>query len=144
MVRGLSGRLLALLVVMAVAGLAAGCDDETPTTPTTPTVPVTVTFTGQVTQSGSATHNFSTTTSGAVSATLKAIGTDNTLVVSFALGTWTGSACSVVLANDAATGGAVLSGTMTGAGTLCARVGDVGNIAAGQTATYTIEVTHPS
>jgi hypothetical protein len=141
MARGLSGRLLAILLL---AGVAVGCDDETPTTPTTPTVPVTVTFTGQVAQSGAATHNFSTTTSGTVTATLKSIGTDNTLVVSFALGTWTGSACSVVLANDAATGGAALAGTMTGAGTLCARVGDVGNIPAGQTVSYTIEVTHPS
>jgi hypothetical protein len=141
MVRGLSGRILAILLL---AGVAAGCDDEEPTTPTTPTVPVTVTFTGQVVQSGSATHNFSTTTSGAVTAILKSIGTDNTLVVSFSLGTWTGSACSVVLASDAATGGTELKGTMTGAGTLCARIGDVGNIAAGQTVAYTIEVTHPS
>ena len=141
MVQGLSGRILAILLL---AGVAAGCDDEPTQTPTTPTVSVTETFTGEVLQSGSATHNFSTTTSGAVTATLKSIGTDNALVVSFALGTWTGSACSVVLANDAATGGAALTGTMTGAGTLCARIGDVGNIAAGQTAAYTIEVTHPS
>jgi hypothetical protein len=142
MARGLNGRLFAILLL---AGVAAGCDDDIPTTPITPTLPVTETFTGQVEKSGSATHNFSTTTSGAVTATLKSIGTDNTLVVSFALGTWTGSACSVVLANDAATGGAVLGpGTMTGAGTLCARIGDVGNIPAGQTVAYAIEVTHPS
>jgi hypothetical protein len=48
-----------------------------------------------------------------------------------------------VLENPAATGGAILTGTMTGAGTLCVRVGDQGNIAAGQPAAYTIEVTHP-
>jgi hypothetical protein len=89
-------------------------------------------------------HNFSTSTSGAIVATLKAIGTDNTLVVSFALGTWTGSACSLVLENPAASGGAILTGTMTGAGTLCVRVGDQGNIPASQPASYTIEVTHPS
>jgi hypothetical protein len=106
-------------------------------------VPVTETFTGQVVQSGSSIHNFSTSSSGAIVATLKAIGTDNSLVVSFALGTWTGSACSLVLENPAATGGAILTGTMTGAGTLCVRVGDQGNIAAGQPASYTIEVTHP-
>jgi len=141
MVRGLSGRLFAILLL---AGLAAGCEDDAPTTPTPPAVSVTETFTGQVAQSGSATHNFSTSTSGAVSATLKAVGADNTLVVSFSLGTWTGSACNIVLANDAATGGAVLTGTMTGAGTLCARIGDVGNIPAGTPVPYTIEVTHPS
>jgi hypothetical protein len=32
---------------------------------------------------------------------------------------------------------------MTGAGTLCVRVGDQGNITASQPASYTIEVTHP-
>jgi hypothetical protein len=141
MVRGFYGRFCAILLV-AVA--AAGCDDEITTTPITPTVPVTETFTGQVTPNGSAIHNFTTSRGGAISATLKEIGTDNTLVVSFSLGTWTGEACSVVLENPSATGGAVLTGTMTGAGTLCARIGDQGNIAAGQRATYTIEVTHPS
>lgn len=140
MVRGLYGRLFAILIL---ACGAAACDDDTPTTPTTPAVSVTETFTGQVAQSGSSMHNFSTTSSGAVVATLKAIGTDNTLVVSFALGTWTGSACSLVLENPAATGGAQLTGTMTGAGTLCVRVGDQGNIGTGQSASYTIEVTHP-
>ena len=140
MVRGLYQRLFAILLA---ACAVAGCDDDTPTLPVTPTVPVTETFTGQVTQSGSSIHTFSTTSSGAIAATLKAIGTDNTLVVSFALGTWTGSSCSVVLENPAATGGALLTGTMTGAGTLCVRVGDQGNIAASQPAAYTIEVTHP-
>ena len=139
MVRGLYGRLFAILIL---ACGAAGCDDDTPTTPTTPAVFVTETFSGTVGQGGSATHNFSTATSGAITATLKTIGTDNTLVVSFALGTWTGSACSLVLANDAATGGALLTGTMTGQGTLCARIGDVGNIGT-TAASYTIEVVHP-
>ena len=138
MVRALNGRLFAALLI-AVA--AAGCDDSITTTPVTPSQQVTETFTGQVSQNGASTHNFAVSGAGAITATLKAIGSDNTLVVSFALGTWTGSACSIVLANDAATGGAVLTGTMTGVGTLCARVGDVGNI--GTTpAAYTIEVTH--
>ena len=141
MAGGFYGRLFAILLV---AGAAAGCDDDINTTPIEPTVPVTETFTGQVAQNGSSIHNFTTSRGGVISATLKEIGTDNTLVVSFALGTWTGSACSVVLENPAATGGAQLNGTMTGAGTLCARVGDQGNIVAGQPAKYTIEVTHPS
>jgi hypothetical protein len=141
MVRALNGRIFAILLV---AFGVAGCDDDITTTPTTPSAPVTETFTGQVGQSGSSMHNFSTSASGAIVATLKAIGTDNTLVVSFALGTWTGSACSLVLENPAATGGAILTGTMTGAGTLCVRVGDQGNIPANQPASYTIEVTHPS
>jgi hypothetical protein len=140
MVRAFNGRWLAIGLL---ACLAAACDDSTPTIPTNPVLPKTESFSGVVTQNGSETHNFDVGGAGAVIATLKAVGTDNTLVVSFALGTWTGSACSIVLANDAATGGAILTGTMTGLGTLCTRVGDVGNVAAGAGAQYTIEITHP-
>ena len=140
MLRVFNGRLFAIVLLACVA---AACDDDTPTTPITPTLPKTETFTGVVTQNGAQTHNFEVGASGTVVATLKAIGADNTLVVSFALGTWTGTSCSIVLANDAATGGAILNGTMTGIGTLCARVGDVGNVAAGAGAPYTIEVVHP-
>ena len=132
-----------LLAIAILAAALVGCDDDpTPTAPT-PNPTVTETFAGTVAASGAATHSFSVAASGTVKATLKAIGTDNTLVVSFALGNWFADACSIVLANDAATGGAVLSGTMTGAGTLCARVSDVGNIQQGQTVGYTIEIEHP-
>ena len=133
--------------VLAVALLAcavAACDDDTtPTGPTETPPPTTATFTGTVTQNGASSHPFEVPRAGAVTATLKAIGPDNTLAVSFAIGNWTNDSCVVVLANDRATGGTVLSGTMTAAGSLCARVSDVGNIAAGATATYTIEVVHP-
>jgi len=132
-----------MVAIVLLACVAAACDDEVTTTPITPSLPRTETFTGVVTQNGAATHNFDVAGGGSVTARLTSIGADNTLVVSFALGTWTGSACSVVLANDAATGGAVLNGTMTGLGTLCARIGDVGNVAAGDGAPYTIEVVHP-
>ena len=132
-----------LFAIVLLACVAAACDDEDPFTPITPTVPKTESFNGVVTQSGATTHNFDVGAAGSVVATLKAIGTDNTLVVSFSLGTWTGTACSIVLANDAATGGAILTGTMTGIGTLCARVGDVGNVPSGPGVGYTIEIVHP-
>jgi hypothetical protein len=142
MQRLLTFRVLAV-VLLAIA--ASACDDETATTPTPATVIVTDTFTGAVTQNGAATHSFSVASAGSVKATLKSIGTDNTLVVGFSLGTWspTSSTCSVVLANDAATGGAVLQGTMTGTGTLCVRMYDVGNVVAPAGAAYTVEVEHP-
>ena len=132
-----------LFAIVLLACLAAACDDDVVTTPITPTLPKTETFTGVVTQNGAATHNFEVGGGGAVTAVLKSIGADNSLVVSFALGTWTGSACSVILANDGATGGAILNGTMTGIGTLCARVSDVGNVTSGAQVPYTIEVVHP-
>ena len=140
MVRVFNKRLIAIVLL---AFVAAACDDEDPTTPISPTLPKTESFSGVVTQSGATTHNFDVGAAGSVVATLKTIGADNTLVVSFSLGTWTGTACSIVLANDAATGGAILTGTMTGIGTLCARVGDIGNVPSGPGGAYTIEVVHP-
>jgi hypothetical protein len=132
-----------LLFVALLASGAAACDDEVPATPTTPTTPVTETFSGTLSSSGAATHNFRATGAGTVTATLRTIGSDNTLVVGFSMGTWNGTACSIVLANDTATGNAVHNGTMTAAGDLCVRVYDVGNIAAGTAAPYSIEVVHP-
>ena len=129
--------------VLLLAFALAACDDSTtPTTPTDPTI-VTETFTGTVTQNGASTHKFKTTAAGAVKATLKQIGADNTLVVGFALGTQVNEACNVVLANDLATGNAVLQGTMTAAGDLCVRIYDVGNVASGAAAAYSVEVVHP-
>jgi hypothetical protein len=133
-----------LLGILLIACAVAACDDTVPPVTPTPTDPVTETFAGTIGANGAATHSFSVSAGGAVTATLKAIGTDNTLEVSLALGNWSADACSIVLANDKATGGFVLGPrTMTGAGTLCARVADIGNIPAGQTAAYTIEVVHP-
>jgi hypothetical protein len=74
---------------------------------------------------------------------LKTIGADNTLVVGFSLGNWTGTACSIVLAKDDSTGGTVLTGTMTNSGNLCFRVYDVGNVAGNAPAAYSVEITHP-
>jgi hypothetical protein len=133
---------LRLLAVLVLAFGVAACDDETPTTPTTTPPVVTDTFTGAITQNGASTHSFSVSTSGAVKATLKAAGAD---AVGFSLGTWNTvtESCSVVLANDAAIVGSVLQGTMTGTGTLCLRMYDVGNVVAPNSAAYTVEIEHP-
>jgi len=132
-----------LLSVVLLSCALVACDDETTPIAPGPNEPVTETFQGTVAASGAATHSFTVSASGTVRATLKEIGSNNTLVMSFALGNWFADACSVVLANDAATGGAVLSGTITNGGTLCTRISDIGNIPPGQTARYTIEIEHP-
>jgi hypothetical protein len=133
-------RVLAIILLSFAVG---ACDDETTTTPTAPSTSVTETFSGAVAQNGAAMHTFSAAAAGTVKATLKQVGSDNSLVVGFAIGSFVSDACSVVLANDAATGNAVLQGTMTGAGNLCVRVYDVGNVAAGAPVSYTVEVVHP-
>jgi hypothetical protein len=133
------------VLLVGVVGLAAAaCDDELPSVPTGPSNPVTETFSGNVGQNGAQTHTFATASSGEVRATLKEVAPDSSLVIGFSLGNYnpTTSTCQIVLANDTATGGSLLAGTMSGRGDLCLRVYDVGNIAA-TPAAYTVEVVHP-
>lgn len=131
------------VLVLALATGAAACDDDIPTGPTTPSAPVTETFTGRVTSNGAETHSFSTAAGGEVKATLKEVSPDSAQVVGFSLGTWNGTSCLIALANDTASSGAVLTGTMSGIGNLCLRMYDVGNIPAATPAVYTVEVVHP-
>lgn len=137
-------RTFLIVALLALAPLAfAACDEEDPVTPPTAPDPVTETISGSITRNGAESKPFTVSAPGAVTATLKTIGSDNTLVVGFMLGNWINDACSVVVANDKATGGSVLTGTMSNAGTLCVRMYDVGNIPAGQSVAYSVEVVHP-
>jgi hypothetical protein len=61
-------------------------------------------------------------------------------VLGIAMGTFSGTVCSIVLANDVATVGSAVTGQVQGPGSLCARVYDVGKIPV--PATFTIDVTH--
>lgn len=61
-------------------------------------------------------------------------------VVGLALGTWSGTTCTIVLANDITGIDGVVSGVVQGAGSLCARVYDVGRLET--PAVFTIEVSH--
>jgi hypothetical protein len=56
------------------------------------------------------------------------------------MGTWNGSACQIILANDNAALNVTLTGTANSVGQFCARVYDVGKLTA--TVDYSIEVTH--
>ena len=57
------------------------------------------------------------------------------------LGTWNGTACATVIANDNAMQGNAVIGAVTGAGTLCVRIHDVGKLTA--SLNYTLTVVHP-
>ena len=140
----LNRRMIGGLLLACVCSLVAGCDDDPVIIAPTPSNPVTDTFAGQLTPNGAVTHSFNALSAGAVSATLKTIGADNTAVVGLLIGNWnaTTSTCSSVLSNDAATGGSQLQGTMSNSGALCVRIYDVGNLTA-PTTTYSIEVVHP-
>jgi len=133
------------VAVLALAILLIACNgnNQPPTSPTPPPPTVTETFTGTVNRNGAATHNFTSQASGAVTATLTTLSPDSTLVIGLALGTWNGSVCQIVLPNDSATQGTVITGGVSSFGSLCVRIYDVGNITAAQPASYEITVVHP-
>ena len=137
-------RICLFAAMLAIGPLAlSACDEEDPVTPPTAPDPVTETISGSITRNGAESKPFTVSAGGAVTATLKTIGADNTLVVGFSLGEWIANACVIRYANDAATAGAVIPATMSAAGTLCVRVYDVGNVPADASVPFSVEVVHP-
>ncbi len=136
-----------LLLLAALAMGAAGCSDDTPETPTIPNPPgtpltFTETFTGALNTNGAASFPFTAKTAGTVTATLTTVAPDATIAVGFFLGTWDGSACQVVRANDNALQGASMAATATSAASLCVRIYDVGKVIT--PLNYTLTVVRPS
>jgi hypothetical protein len=133
------------LIVPALFVLAStACGDDLTTTIPTDTTPpptTTMTFSGSINPNGAATHTFATTRLGSVTVTLSALRPDSTRTVGLSLGTWNGTACAAVIANDRATVSASILGRATSIGTLCVRIYDVGALAAPQD--YEVEVVHP-
>lgn len=140
-------RLLPGILLLAIATSVAGCNDSNnttniPTTPTTPTTPATTeTFTGTLHLNGAETFPFTALAGGTIVITLTTI-PDGTPPVGLSLGTWTGSACQIVIDNSNAAQSAIITGTVTAAAALCARVYDAhGTIT--NPADFTITVGHP-
>lgn len=130
-------------LLLAAALLAAGCDNvvENSTTPTAPAPTTTDTFTGSLTVNGAQTHTFNVVAGGVVTATLSEVTPDNTIAVGLLLGTWNGVSCTTVLSNNNTLQGNALVGNVTGLGTLCARIHDVGKLTAALD--YKLTVVHP-
>jgi hypothetical protein len=133
--------LRALITSLAVAVAAcSGLIDQLPTTPDP--VIITETFTGTLTVNGGQTHQFFTSATGAVTATLTSLGETPPETVGFSMGTMAGSTCTIVLANDQAVVTSVLTGTVsTLQGALCVRMYDVGKLTA--PVDYSFTVSHP-
>jgi hypothetical protein len=129
----------ALLLVPMLGLVACGSNNSsTPTTPSTLPTVLTETFTGTLTKNAAYTHPFSVTDAGTVSVFLitsadAANPDNNSIPIGVSLGTWNGSSCAIVIANDNVTPpnadnpaqGQVV-GQATAAGNLCVRVYDVG------------------
>ncbi len=136
-------RSIRLMPLLFLVLLAPACGDDDPTTPTQPTPPATVTetFSGTLNQNGAVTHPFPTGLAGTVTATLITVAPDSTTVIGMSLGTWNGAVCQIILANDQATQGTVVVGTVSTFGSLCLRVYDVGSLT--QATSYEVQVIHP-
>ena len=136
----LTRRLVLLVALCLPAGACSSSDTPTTTTSPTPTT-FTDTFSGTLNQNGAGTYPFTVQTAGTVTATLTAIGQDSAPKIGVSLGTWNGTSCQTVIANDGATVGAQVIGSVTSAGLLCVRVYDIGNV--NDPLTYTVQVVHP-
>lgn len=137
-----SARPLAVAAALSLAVSAAGCGNSQLQTPTT-TTPTTFTevFSGTITPNGASSHPFISQGSGTAQATLTAMAPDATTTVGFLMGTWSGTACQLVIANDKAMLGSTITGIVGGAGQLCVRIYDVGTVSSPQT--YELTVVHP-
>jgi hypothetical protein len=137
----------AVLFVVSLALAAAGCSDTINVTPPSePSLPVTVTpepvtetFSGTVTQGGSAFHAVSAKL-GPVVTTMTEVGPDPSVTIGMSVGILNSLACTALMDNPKATVGSQLSGTVTGLTTLCIRVYDAGTIAADTTVAYALTI----
>ena len=125
---------------LIVTGCGGGTADTT-TTPAPTSTTVTDTFSGILTLNGAVTHPFTVTGVGGVSALLTALSPDAVKPVGLSMGTWNGSICQIVLANDVSIQGSVVVGTTSTVGDFCVRIYDANGTVV-QPETYAIEVTH--
>jgi hypothetical protein len=124
-------------------GLSACAEDDEILPPSTGNSPTTTdTFSGTLTPNGADTEPFSVAAFGNVVATITKLEPDTTVVVGLSLGTWNGSACTVVTANDKAVQGTIVSAQASGAGRLCVRIFDAAGTLPEPT-TYELTVVHP-
>jgi hypothetical protein len=135
-------RLSALLVTTAMLPLAA-CGDsfESPTQPA-PLAPANVTqeFSGPLNVESSQVHPFPVPSRSTITVTLVSVAPLATLSVGLGVGTWDGTSCTLIGADNNARAATALSGTVE-PGNYCAAIFDNGNLT--ESITYTIRVQRP-
>jgi hypothetical protein len=144
-----SFRLWPVLVAAALVVSACSSSSDSSSALTTATTPTatssTDTFSGTITQGGTAIHPFTVKTSGySVLAGYTSLSPASVTALGMGIGTWDGSTCSLnVSQNDTSrAGNTALSGTAY-SGNFCIRVYDGGNITDNTvTVSYTLQVQH--
>lgn len=138
---------LRAIVMLSLPWLpACGADSDSTTSPTAVATLATDSFSGSIQQNGKAVHSFTVTSSGyALLAGYTSISPSTVPALGLGIGSWDAStsSCSLNISqNDTArSGNTGLSGT-SNSGTYCVRVYDGGNIPAGVTTSYTLQVQH--
>jgi hypothetical protein len=140
------------LLVLALSVTAAGCGTNAATTPVNPT-PVTIVevFSGTLTVNGGVSQPFIATSAGTVQLTVTALadsngptasGPDGAIRIGLQLGTWNGTGCYIsTLYNETAYVSTAVTGRVTAAGTLCARVYDSGKLS--EPVDFEVQISHP-
>ncbi|HET9371464.1 MAG TPA: hypothetical protein VFO19_14490 [Vicinamibacterales bacterium] len=131
------GRPRAGAVALALAIVTAACGSN----PTAPSQPVTESLGGSLATGNANYHTFTTKGSGDLSLTLNSIDPTASVTVGVGLGTVSNGACTLQFVNEGFIVGAVWSNTITGAGTYCVAIYDIGQLT--QTVTYSMTLVHP-
>jgi len=136
----------AMVSIVGLFGCGSSSNASTLTTPTVAARLATDTFTGSIDQNGTAVFPFTVTTSGyGLLAGYTSISPASIAALGLGVGAWdaSSSTCSLnVSQNDTGrSGSTALSGTPN-SGSYCLRVYDAGNIPAGMSASYTVQVQH--
>ena len=138
-------RSISAILLVAGLSLAISCGTTTPPTSPTTTPTITDTFSADLAQQGSITHNFKVNSTGEVTVTLTSVSPLATMSLGVGMMTSDGTSCVATLTqndNARANNVAALLGTAA-SGNYCIRVYDSGNIPVSTTVSYTITVLHP-
>lgn len=131
-------------LVLASSVTFAGCDKDTPTTPTTTPTTTTVTFASTLAAGGASSRSFEVTRAGVVSATLLSVGNSTTLKVGLGIGIPLADGSGCVLSRSVET----VSGTTSqlelnvDSGKYCLQIYDPGTLTG--VVAFTINLVFPS
>jgi len=130
--------------VLASSLTIAGCDEDTPTTPTVEPTTTTVTFASTLAPGGSSTRSFEVTRAGTVSATLVAVGGSTTLKVGLGVGIplADGSGCVLSRSVDTVSGTTAQLELAVDTGKYCLQIYDLGTLTGA--VSFSINLVFPS